>query len=459
MRRTGLILIFIVLICISVGVIFQPIFSVAYKVFGFDKPREYIVLFQNNMELRPTGGFMGSYGRIRVERGSITLVKIEDIYTPDGQLAGHTDPPWPIQSAFGQGWFKLRDSNFDPDFTKSAKTIVWFFEQGHEPKVDGIVAINLNFLQSMLDLVGPVYLLDEPEPITSQNFYKKTQKIVEKDFFPGSIAKRTFLSKLGSQVFMTLNNLPLTQKIRIPAIIFQQLKEKQILFVMFDEKVSEWLRARRFDGAIENMTRSKNSDYLSLFESNLGANKANCCIKRQARLKLETQNETLIHTLTLEYQNTNPTTLKKPPQYWGGAYVNFLRIGIPIDAQINSLEVGGIPYPISNLDAGDMKLNLIDLISSQTEEKQQGFIASQELASKRVDIDRRTQVGIKFIGFFVLVDALESKQVVLKYQSDATSSSRMYVQKQSGIDALPLILESEGKTKNYSISQDGFIEQ
>lgn len=457
MRRIGLILIFIVLICLLVGAIFQPTFSVAYKVLGFDKPREYIVLFQNNMELRATGGFMGSYGRIRVERGSITLVKIEDIYTPDGQLAGHTEPPWPIQSAFGQGWFKLRDSNFDPDFTKSARTIAWFFEQGREPKADGIVAINLNFLEKMLDLVGPVYLLDEPEPITSQNFYKKTQESVEKDFFPGSIAKRTFLSKLGSQVFRTLNELPLTQKIRIPAIIFRQLKEKQILFVMFDEAVSEWLRAQRFDGAIKDMTRFIDSDYLSLFESNLGANKANCCIKRQVHLKLDKQSETIDHTLTIDYENTNPTTLKKPPQYWGGAYVNFLRIGIPIDAQINSLMVGGLSYPISNLDAGDVKLNLIDLISSQTEKNEGGFTASQELASKRVDIDRRTQVGVKFIGFFVLVDALESKQVVLKYQTDATSSSRMYVQKQSGIDVLPLSLESEGIIKTYSILQDGFI--
>lgn len=57
---------------------------------------------------------MGSYARL------LPQLQILDIYTPDGQLAGHVEPPAPIQKAFQNGEWRLRDSNWDPDFTVAA---------------------------------------------------------------------------------------------------------------------------------------------------------------------------------------------------------------------------------------------------------------------------------------------------------------------------------------------------
>ena len=101
--------------------------------------------FMNKL-LRATGGFPGSYARVTFENGALKSMSVEDLYQPDGQLLGHVEPPYPIQEAFLQGWFKLRDANWDPDYASAAATMDWFFEKGGETKVDGIVAVNLGLL-------------------------------------------------------------------------------------------------------------------------------------------------------------------------------------------------------------------------------------------------------------------------------------------------------------------------
>ncbi len=373
------------------------------------------------MELRATGGFLGSYGRVRVDRGEISLLKIEDIYTPDGQLDGHVDPPWPIQAAFGQGWWKLRDSNFDPDFVASAKTMEWFFTHGKEPLADGIVAVNLSLLHELLHVTGPVYVIDEPENITVENFYKKTQTAVENGFFPGSVQKQTFLSKLGNAVFADLLRMPFWKKARLPFLALDLLKEKQIFVFSHESSVQSWFHAMNFDGGISDI-RNTADDYFSFFESNLGTNKANCCMRRNVSLVINKVNGSLQHDLTIHYDNTNPIALKQPPQYWGGAYVNFLRIGIPINARVVSIKVGNTEYPVPA--------------------KTQSF-----------DVEKREDKGIKFIGFFALVDALSSTDIHVLYAL-LEFPSGLVIQKQSGIDSFPLMLMTGQMKKQIDVATD-----
>src|SRR3989338_4365332 len=54
--------------------------------------KTYLVLFQNNLEIRPTGGFIGSYGLLTIEDGHVSDFRIFDVYQADGQLKGHVEP-------------------------------------------------------------------------------------------------------------------------------------------------------------------------------------------------------------------------------------------------------------------------------------------------------------------------------------------------------------------------------
>ena len=133
--------------------------------------KTYFLILQNNMELRPSGGFMGSYAKITFENGVLKKFQVKDIYEPDGQLEGHVEPPIPLQQASKTGDWRLRNANWEIDFQEAARDIKWFFEKGKEEDVQGIIAINLGLIIEILKVTGPIKPNDFPETINSDNFY------------------------------------------------------------------------------------------------------------------------------------------------------------------------------------------------------------------------------------------------------------------------------------------------
>src|SRR5574340_1269627 len=134
-----------------------------------------MVLFQTNMELRPTGGFIGSFGLLTFDNGRMSELNVSDVYSADGQLKGHIDPPAPIHDYLGEANWWFRDSNWDPDFPTSAKRAEWFLDKEIDQKVDGVFAIDLGLIKDALRLTGPIFLADYNMDVTSDNLYEKTQ--------------------------------------------------------------------------------------------------------------------------------------------------------------------------------------------------------------------------------------------------------------------------------------------
>src|SRR5688572_2330750 len=110
---------------------------------GENEEINYVILLQNDNELRANGGFAGSYAVMNMKNGDFNI-RFEDIYTPDGQLIGHVDPPEPIQRAFKQGGLRLRDADWEPDFPTTAKKFSWFFEKGNEVKPDILATLSFS---------------------------------------------------------------------------------------------------------------------------------------------------------------------------------------------------------------------------------------------------------------------------------------------------------------------------
>ena len=117
---------------------------------GYKEAKTYLVLLQNSNELRPTGGFIGSVGVIKFEDGILSDFRIDDVYTLDGQLKGHVDPPLPIRDLLGQEHWYLRDSNWSPDFKESAIRAAWFYQKEGGESVDGVIAINSPLIVGIL---------------------------------------------------------------------------------------------------------------------------------------------------------------------------------------------------------------------------------------------------------------------------------------------------------------------
>lgn len=294
-----------------------------YKISEVSDTKNYIVLLQNNNELRPSGGFMGSYAKLKFIGWNLVDMRIMDIYTPDGQLPGHVEPPVPIQKAFQNGEWRLRDSNWDPDFTVAAPQIAWFFEQGEEEKINGIIALNFDFIRDWMDILGSIKTADYPETINAQNLYELAQKHAELDFFPGSSQKRDFLGSVGRVILKESQRTNVFQKLRFINLIYKNLQEKQI-FLWFKDKKNP------FNGSLG----SPLGDYFYLVESNLGANKANCCVTRKIVQEINNNDE----KITIYFKNDSQFENPKPPVFWGGNYIGYHRIIIPSEAEVKNPE-------------------------------------------------------------------------------------------------------------------------
>ena len=113
--------------------------------FGFDNKKTYLVLFQNNMELRPGGGFIGSYGILNLDKGKVESFNLHDVYDADGQLKGHIEPPFAIRRYIPLVHLYLRDSNFDVDFSNSASASAYMLNQEKGQIVDGVIFLYYSF--------------------------------------------------------------------------------------------------------------------------------------------------------------------------------------------------------------------------------------------------------------------------------------------------------------------------
>jgi len=262
------------------------------KAAGFKDEMKYLVLFQNSMELRPTGGFIGSVALVTMDDGYITSFDIVDVYTLDGQLKGHVDPPDAIGDLLNQEHWYLRDSNWDPSFELSAKQALWFYEKEANSKIDGVFAVNSTIIQTLLTIIGPIDMPDYNDQITAENFYGKSLHYTQSDFFPGSTQKRDFLSALYRRIIEQV----LAQKDALSEDLVVALsasfRERDIQLYFDNSQLQRSVELLGWGGKLQNTDlcalKLKGQDnciydYLYPVEANLGVNKANIFITRSSK--------------------------------------------------------------------------------------------------------------------------------------------------------------------------------
>ena len=378
-----------------------------------EEPFRVLVLFQNNMELRPTGGFMGSYLEMELVNGAIQTFLVEDIYSPDGQLEGYVDAPMPIQQYLYQtGGWKLRDSNWNPDGEQAAEAVSWFFKKGGVTEPDLMVFVTLDLAQDVLDILGPVELVDYQVQLSSQNLYQVIQTETEHEFFPGATNKRDVLGASSRAVLRRLMEASILEWKELFLTVDKHIQARDIFFWSPDPTLLAEMRRLGFTAGLEPLCVEIGRcvdpmTYLYIVEANLGINKANCCIERQVNITLEASSsleDGLVTTLELQYVNTNPST-PQPPKLYGGGYLNYLRIltnntmrcvslvvlnqDLGCDAwnqeYLDPYQVWGVPVLIPGSDRGVVRTSFVQPIESLSDpislfiQKQPGLRTNQYL--------------------------------------------------------------------------------
>lgn len=234
---------------------------------GDNEPHTFLILLQNNAELRPTGGFIGNYAIIETNEGYITKNEVFDIYSADHNLAEKIIPPPEILPANPQ-WF-MRDSNYSGHFPLSAQKAAWFLEKEGGPGVDTVIAIDQSFVSELLRITGPIKISELPQPLTSENFSTIISYIVESKL-TGREDPKMILKSFMPEFQKAL--LGITDPLALLPFLKAAVESKHLAVYSKDSNVQGFFVRRGVSGEMKALEPKE--DYLNIVHTSISGNKS-----------------------------------------------------------------------------------------------------------------------------------------------------------------------------------------
>lgn len=321
----------------------RPMVKQLPTLLGSKGEQKYMILFQNDAELRPTGGFITAYAIFRVEKGRIHLDSANDIYKLDDTLTKQVSPPDPIARYLNVYGWRMRDANFSPDFLSSMKTFEDLYNSSTaKAKIDGIIAMDTHVLLRLVDVMGGISAYgttfttkklpgcDCPMIIYELEKYADEPKAYERG------SRKDIIGVLLSE--MLKKTLAAPKQVYGPLIqaVATEANEKHILIYLHNPDAQMGVEAINFAGRI----KTPDSDYLHVNDANLGGAKANLYITESVKQDVTVDGNGANTTLTIDYRYPhsadNCSLERKEGLCLAGIYRDYLRVYLPKGAAVES---------------------------------------------------------------------------------------------------------------------------
>lgn len=373
--------------------------SAMRQILGQSSQRRYLFAFQNSNEIRPTGGYLGSFALVDVYKGGIKKMEIPGggTYDMQGSLLANVASPYPLQLV--NALWQMQDANWFPDFPATAQKIEWFFSKSGGPSVDGVVAINSLIIPKLLEITGPISLPKYGKTITADNFSVEIQKAVEFEYDKAANKPKQILADLAPELLKKIFANDNQNLMKIILAFKESLDNKDIQLYFNNAGLEEKIRLYGWTGEIKDTTR----DYLLIVNANIGGYKTDNFIRQDASLVSNILADgSIIDTLTITRSHNG-----KPDDIFGNkSNIDFLRVYVPSGSRLISAD-GFSEIPADRFEP-------VDATSKPDE-----FL--NEIQGKiMVDPQSRTQINDEFgktvFGNWIQVNPGASKTVTLAYK-------------------------------------------
>jgi len=384
------------------------------KAGGFDSEKTFLLLFQNNMEIRPGGGFIGSFGILKAKNGKVSDFQVHDTGVFDGRVPDTEQPPYPMAEMLHIKSWQMRDSNWSPDFKVNAEKAEYFYKLGQgEENFDGVIAINTEVLNSILEITGPIKMSDYPGEYNDESAILQLEYQVEKGYQEQGIAKgerKSIMSDMAQVLIEKIHNFSVSQQLELAKKIEADLKQKNIQLFFKDESLQSEVEDINWAGRVKNYK----GDYLMVVDANLNSLKSDICMKREIKYEVDLSAEKPTATLNLTYEHTC-----REKDWMTANYNDWLQVFIPEGSWLKESSV-----PQENLRFGN-------------------------------------DLGKKVIGVPVFVEIGKKETITLKYDLPSELKDENYslfVQKQSGSGEVPISISVKKTDGSVSEANDILLE-
>lgn len=300
--------------------------------------KRYLVVFQNERELRPTGGFIGSFAVCDVQKGKFLGCEIPGggSYDLKGQLSQYVIPPEPLQLVNGR--WEFQDSNWWPDFPASAQKMMWFYENSRDTTVDGVIAINADMLERFLSLVGPVVNEEFAVALHADTALNTIQEKVELDYDREENKPKAIIGSLAEQFVAQINTFRPQDFMALVSLLHEGANKKDVQLYLADANVQRTFSQFGWTGEVLQTTAGQ--DYLQVVSANIAGQKSD------ERMVQGIQHDALIQedgSVIARTTITKEHTGRPGEQFYGGPNISYMRVYVPKGAVL--LDASGFTYP------------------------------------------------------------------------------------------------------------------
>jgi len=406
----------------------SPLIKLLPVLSGYPEASHFLLILQNNDELRPTGGFIGVYGILESRDGEIISLKTDDSYHLDmpASLTGawKLEPPAPIKKYLKVEKWYLRDANWSPDWPTSAKKIVEIFNGESQaikqpaPSFTGLFAITPDLVADLIRLVGPITVKNTT--YDANNFQPLLQYNVEiayKDQNISSWDRKDIINELVTELKSRLLNLPAGRWGELFKILDQNITAKNIQIYFANPAWEDLSRTLATSGEVKMSA----GDFLMVVNANLGAFKSDAVVKKDLTYTVTGDKGGVSAALRLNYRHEGGFDWRTT------TYRSYTRIYAPLGSRLISL-IG--------LDETTADISAVD----------------DPALNKTV------------FGFFFMVKPGTSQEMTLNYRLPAVidqqlraGNYQLLIQKQAGqkIESLNVLIKPlKGKVRQWNTDLD-----
>lgn len=326
----------------------KPLLEVLPDIMGQKEEKKYLVLFQNDKELRPTGGFITAYAIFRVNKGLIETEGSSDIYKLDNTLTKRIPAPDPIIKYLPNvPSLNLRDSNLSADFKQSMLTFESLYEFTQDKKeIDGIIALDTQFVVSVMKILGDIeieggdkFTTEKVDECNCPHIIYELERYADQPVAFEKGDRKGIIGVLMQALMDRATNAPKSQWPALLGSAIQSLREKHLLMYFLDPKTQEAIEKVNFAGRLHEY----DGDYLHINETNFAGAKSNLFVQEKVKQTVKKgKDDNLEKKLTIEYKYPrkmdNCSLERKGGLCLAGIYRDWIRIYVPRGSKITKSE-------------------------------------------------------------------------------------------------------------------------
>ena len=249
---------------------------------GLGAETSILVLAQNNDELRPSGGYLSTYGWLTLRNGRITNYSFSPTTATSPNPPSADGPPVAVPTwwiGYGEPIYAAWDGSWYADFPSTAEMAMWYYNSGGNPQspVSAVLSIDVAGFEEILKALGSVTLPAYDVVVTPDNFRDVVYDI--RAFGQGETPHKQFVAALYRQILSDWQQTTTPEaNNRLLGGLLSALQQKHIMLYFADPRLNEAIGLLGWAGA-QNMTTGH--DYVLDADANLG-NKSNRSVIRQS---------------------------------------------------------------------------------------------------------------------------------------------------------------------------------